>query len=162
MLITTAGNPVYGGSRQGPSSPGSQLCPRQARRPALLPVPGQPAWARAGARLESGGGPGSAHPPAPRRAHRESAAGEGTPGLPRGFPPGWDPGGSRELRAACAPGPAPLTHSESAAPELDSPAPLRRRRPSQAELSRQGQGGGAATFTDGVENVDGGLPVGAE
>lgn len=162
MLITTAGNAVYSGFRQGPSTRGSQSSSGQARRPALLPVPGQPARARAGAMLGSGGGPGSAHPLTPRRAHRESAAGKWTPGLPRGFPPGWDPGGSRELPAACAPGPAPLTHSESAAPEPPSPAPLHRRRPTQAKLSQQGQRGGAATFTDGVENVDGGLPVGAE
>lgn len=35
-----------------------------------------------------------------------------TPGRSRGFPPGWDAGGSGQPRAACAPGPAPLTHTQ--------------------------------------------------
>lgn len=82
----------------------------------------------------------------------------------RGGGPGA-PGSSERPRA---PGPAPLTpththtHSESAAPVPASPAALRRRRPTQAELGQRGQRGRAATFTDGVEDVDGGLPVGAE
>ena len=154
-----------------------QLMTKPACRPAPLPVPGQPAPARAGDKAGERRGSGSAHSPSARRAHRESAAGEWTPGLPRGFVPGWGPRGSRELRAASGPRPGPPhththtlththththTHSESAAPVSASPAPLRRRRPTQAELDQRGQRGRAATFTDGVEDVDGGLPVGAE
>lgn len=59
------------------------------------------------------GGPGSARSLTPRWAHRESAAGKWTPGLPRDCLPWWDPGDSMEVQAACAPGPAPLTHTVS-------------------------------------------------
>lgn len=34
-------------------------------------------------------------------------------GVASGLPTGWDPGGSRKLRAACAPSPAPLSHTVS-------------------------------------------------
>lgn len=45
--------------------------------------------------------------------------------MPRGFPTRWDPGGSRELRAACAPSPAPLSHtvSQQHQSRLPGPAP---------------------------------------
>lgn len=88
-LITTAGSAAYGGFRRAPPLE-AQSCRRQARGAAPLAVPGQPARAGAAARLEVAAAP--ARPTlAPRRAHRESAAGERTPGLPRGFPPGGTP-----------------------------------------------------------------------
>lgn len=142
VLITTAGNACPERVSPGPFNWRLSEQVATSTPPALLRVPGQLARARAGGESRERWGPGSARSPTPRGAHRESAAGQWTPGLPRGFPPGWDPGGSRELGAACAPGPAPLTHTVSQQHQnrLARPrsAAAGRHRPSWASRAQEG------------------------
>ena len=110
---------------------------KPACRPAPLPVPGQPAPARAGDKAGERRGSGSAHSPSARRAHRESAAGEWTPGLPRGFVPGWGPRGSRELRAASGPRPGPPhTHTHTHTHTVSQQHRCRLARPRSAAADR--------------------------
>lgn len=114
VLITTAGNACPQRVSPGPcpSRVSDPVAGRQQARRGRCSGSRRLARARAGDKSREWCGPGSARSPAPRGAHGESAARQRTPGLSRGFPPAWDPGGSREPRAACAPGPAPLTHTQ--------------------------------------------------
>lgn len=79
-LITAAGNACPERAAPGPFNWRLSEQVATSTPPALPRVPGQLARAGAGGESRERWGPGSARSPAPRGAHRESAAGRGTPG----------------------------------------------------------------------------------
>ena len=145
-LTTRAGN---AGPERVSQALNWRFSDRLVTKPASRPAPLAGARpARAGDKAGERRGPGLAHSASARRAHRESAAGEWSPGLPRGSPRGWGPRGSRELRAARGPRPGPLslshTHTHTVSQQhrcrLARPrsAAADRHRPSWTSVDREG------------------------